>query len=234
MLMVICLGVFGFSAYQLWNIFFASQEVKNETKEYEEVVVKDNAFRPDWPALQAQNEDIIAWIYIPGCDISYPVVQGDDNDYYLDHTAQGNFNRRGAIFLDANASRDFSDDHSIVYGHSVDVGGMFTDLAKYNEASFFEDNLVFYIFTPQGNYQCDVFLYSKTIDGSDVYTTSFGDFKEDVISKMKSQALYMNDQEVDGPMISLSTCDLDYGFNSNQRLVLTAIMHPTDASIEIE
>ncbi|MFR0925048.1 MAG: hypothetical protein ACLSGI_10835 [Butyricicoccaceae bacterium] len=40
----------------------------------------------DLPALQQVNSDVIGWIAIPGTEISYPLVQGADNDYYLTHT----------------------------------------------------------------------------------------------------------------------------------------------------
>ena len=96
-LFVICLGIFLFSAWQLYTIWAGSQQVKNETGQLESYLKQPAAdktkeeevevFSPDWAGLQTQNPDIIAWIIIPGTDISYPIVQGADNEYYLNYTA---------------------------------------------------------------------------------------------------------------------------------------------------
>ena len=232
--MLICIGVFAFSAYQLYLIYSASKQVEDETKELKELVVEEDYLEPDWTSLQAENPDIIAWIYIPDCNISFPVVQGDDNDYYLKHTTKHEYNERGAIFLDCNASSDFVDDNSIVYGHSVEGGGMFTDIKNYSDQTFFDGHPVFYLLTRSGNYECDVFTYAKSNDGSVYYTTSFGDYKEDTLNQMKSQALYFNDIDAtDKTLLTLSTCDLDYGFNSDRRLILTGVLTHCDEPIKI-
>lgn len=232
--MVICLCVFGFSAYQLWTIYSTKEEVKKETEAYKEIVMEDDSFKPDWTSLQEKNSDIIAWLYIPGCGINFPIVQGTDNEYYLQHTVEGNYNTMGSVFMDYNAHSDFSDDNSIIYGHSVEGGGMVTDLKKFADQQFFNEHPYFYILTPEQNYKCDVWLFSKTQDSSDTYITSFGDFKEESLQKMQQLALYENPMTVDAPLVSISTCDLDYGFHSDRRLVLTAIMHPTDQPIVVE
>lgn len=233
-LMLVCIGVFGFSAFQLYLIFSSEQEVVKETEQLKEHVVKENYLEPDWASLQAENSDIIGWIYVPGCNISFPVVHGSDNDYYLNHTTKKEYNERGAIFLDAQANGEFLDDNSIIYGHSVEGGGMFTDLKNYTDQNFFNENLTIYLLTPQANYEAKVMTYSKSTDDSVYYTTSFGDFKEDVINQMKQSALYSTDTDTNvGTMITLSTCDLDYGFNSNQRLILTAILNKTETPIKI-
>jgi len=49
--------------------------------------------------LKAVNPDVIAWIQIPALDISYPVVQGKDNAYYLHHLFSGESNINGSIFV---------------------------------------------------------------------------------------------------------------------------------------
>ena len=235
-LMLVCIGVFGFSAYQLWTIYNTQDTIKKETKELQKLVVSDDTqvLDPDWEGLLAQNPDIVGWIYIPGCDISYPVVQGSDNSFYLDHTVNNEYNRMGSIFLDAQAPSDFSQDNSIIYGHSVDIGGMFTNLSNFDDSAFFEEHPQFYLLTPSQNYICSIVAFAKTTDGSVYYTTSFGSYRNERLSEMLSRAQYTRDVDTSqGSFVTLSTCDLDYGFDSDQRLVLMGKLEPTQESIEI-
>lgn len=103
---VVSLCVFGYSAYNLWDIYSQKQQVATQTKQLEKKVIKKkrenkvvkNVLEPDWAALQAENQDIVGWIYVPCCDISFPVMQSKDNEYYLNHTVSGEYNNRGSIF----------------------------------------------------------------------------------------------------------------------------------------
>ena len=86
-LLIVCLGVFGYSAYNLWDIYSQKQQVETETKQLEEKVVKTkkedkeikNVLQPDWTTLKKQNANIIGWLYVPDCEISFPVLQAKDN-----------------------------------------------------------------------------------------------------------------------------------------------------------
>ena len=239
--MIVCLCVFGYSAYNLWDIYSQKQQVEKETKQLEEKIVKKNKdkniniLQPDWKQLKGENANILGWLYVPDCDISFPVVQGTDNQYYLNHTVNGEYNDRGSVFLDADANRQFKDDNSIIYGHSVDGGGMLTLLRNYCDESFFVNHPTFYLLTPDANYKCHVFTFAKTIENSVFYTTSFGDFKNETLETMKKKATYHNDiEDVDANYVSLSTCDLDYGFNSNHRFVLTGLLEKTSDDIVLK
>lgn len=241
-LLIACICVFGYSSYNLWNIYSQKHQVEKETKELEKKVIKKenqakqkSILQPDWHSLKETNENIIAWIYIPDCDISFPVVQGKDNKYYLNHTVNGEYNVRGSIFLDASANENLTDDNSIIYGHSVEGGGMFTSLKKYCDEQFFKEHPIFYVLTPNANYTCKVFTFAKTTEDSVFYTTSFQNNRQEIIESMKQMSTYSNDLEnLDGVLISLSTCDLNYGFESNHRLVLTGLLEKTSDDIVLK
>lgn len=99
-------------------------------KEYESWIddtkEKDDGTRViNFENLQKINPDLVAWIQIPDTTIDYPVVQGRDNDYYLNHTAAGKENHSGAIFLDAGCDHRFSYGNYILYGHNLRTGKMF-------------------------------------------------------------------------------------------------------------
>ena len=235
-IIIICLGVFCYSGYQLYLIFAENNVVKKETKELKEIVNKatEEGTDIDWDALKAKNEDIVAWIYIPDCDISYPVVQGDDNAYYLTHTIEKQYNNNGSVFLDYQNNPAFLDDNSIMYGHSVEGGGMCTDLKKYADESFFNEHKTIYFLTPDANYECDVFVFAKTLDSSEYYTRNFGDGRESLLNTWKTNALYVNEVDETKNFITLSTCDLDYGFQALNRFVLVSTLEKTDKPITVE
>lgn len=74
------------------------------------------------------NEDVIAYIYFPEANISYPIVQGKDNKQYLNTNIWGEHSANGSIFLDYTNNKDFTDTSSVIYGHHMRNGGMFGSL----------------------------------------------------------------------------------------------------------
>lgn len=109
----------------------------------------------DFAPLQAINPDIVAWLRIPGV-LEYPVVRGEDNSYYLNHTVQKTYNIAGSIFLDYRNERDFSDSKNIIYGHNMKDGSMFHVLRNYQDIDFFQKHTDMEVYLPDGrilNYQ---------------------------------------------------------------------------------
>ena len=109
----------------------------------------------DFAPLQAINPDIVAWLRIPGV-LEYPVVRGEDNSYYLNHTVQKTYNIAGSIFLDSQNAKDFSDSYHLLYGHHMDSGNMFGVLRNYQDIDFFQEHTDMEVYLPDGrslNYQ---------------------------------------------------------------------------------
>lgn len=104
----------------------------------------------DFEALLAENPDTIAWIYVPGTSVNYAIYQSSTDDlYYFDHAADGSYNKFGAIFTQSLNAKDFSDPVTVVYGHrSYGTGVMFSSLHDFEDATFFDENDTFYIYTP--------------------------------------------------------------------------------------
>ena len=111
----------------------------------------------DFARLSEINPDIVGWIYIEGTNINYPVVQGSDNDYYLKHLFDGSDNSAGCIFLDYRCSPDFSDRHSIIYGHHMKDKSMFSGLMSYKEQTFYDGHSVALLVTPTAYYKIRFF-----------------------------------------------------------------------------
>ena len=94
----------------------------------------------DLDALRAVNPQVVGWISIPGTAIDYPLVQGEDNRHYLDHSWDGRASAAGAIFLECKNDPRFLDFSTILYGHYMGDGSMFNALKNYGEQDFLEEH----------------------------------------------------------------------------------------------
>lgn len=63
----------------------------------------------DLHALRGINADVLGWIHIPDTQISYPLLQTEDNQTYLNKTWEGSNNGVGSIYLECKSKQDFSD-----------------------------------------------------------------------------------------------------------------------------
>lgn len=90
----------------------------------------------DFNYWQNRNADVYAWIRIPGTKIDYPVVQGDEDGYYLSHDIDKESNIYGAIYTEKVNGKDFSSPNTVLYGHHMKDGSMFGILKKYKKADF--------------------------------------------------------------------------------------------------
>ena len=135
LLVILCgvfLGVFIFAGYQLYNTFYgyhaAAKEYDNLNQQFvstqtaAQPTVVSGPISVDFNSLLSQNSQVVGWIYSPDTVISYPVLKGGDNDYYLHHTLNGTENASGSIFMDAVCEPDLSGDNTILYGHHMNNG----------------------------------------------------------------------------------------------------------------
>ncbi len=104
----------------------------------------------DFDKLRSINPDTAGWIWFENLGISYPVVQGEDNDYYLSHTFYRKENKCGSIFIETQNQKDFSDQNTFVYGHNMKDKSMFAKLNELKQEEVFQENTEFYIDTPKG------------------------------------------------------------------------------------
>lgn len=164
----------------------------------------------DIAALRAVNPDVVGWITIPGGDISYPVLQGEDNDYYLHHTWEKKWNGGGSIFLDCRNSGDFGDFHTLVYGHRMRNGTMFAPLRRYAEQDYWAEHPDIYVTDGTQVYRYAVFAAWEPEVTSPVYARELD--SEEVRREMIEACLSSSVIEtgvVPGPedrLLTLSTC----------------------------
>ena len=168
----------------------------------------------DFGALQTGNPDIIAWLAIPGTVIDYPVVQTSDNDFYLSHDAQKNINTNGALFLDYRAHPDFSDFVNVIYGHHMQSGIMFQNLMNFKDQTFFDNQRIGTLYTPEKTWQLEFFATAVVSYDSDIYdyTLSSPAEKEAYFEGVKEVALQYRDIDLSASdrIVVLSTCSYEY------------------------
>lgn len=165
----------------------------------------------DFDALKAINPDVKGWLYIEALDISYPVVQGPDNDAYIHTTYEGTSNFAGSIFLDYQNQGDFSDGNTIVYGHNMKNLSMFGKLKQMKEQEKYKDSVYFWMLTPESNDVYQIFSAFYTEADSDVYTmySGGGEAFAQYLANMAARSEIPVEQppmDENSHIITLSTC----------------------------
>ena len=133
----------------------------------------------DFEVLQEENPDIFAWLYVPGTDIDYPVLQSPvSDDYYKSHGQNGQEDESGALYTEMPNMMNMCDFNTIIHGKDNEDGDLFAGLHKFEDPDFFEKNEEFYIYLPDNVLTYEVFA-AYYDDGSDIlrrfdYTTYAG------------------------------------------------------------
>ena len=110
-------------------------KIEEQGQEQEEVPAVEIPI--DFSGLKNQNEDIYAWIRIPGTVIDYPILQHPEDDtYYLNRTAERKKGLPGSIYTENLNKTDFSDRNTLIYGHNMKNGSMFGDLSLYMDSNY--------------------------------------------------------------------------------------------------
>lgn len=168
----------------------------------------------DFAGLKKENGDIIGWIYIPGTQINYPIMQHKTVDtYYLHHAAGGEANQLGAIFLYSTAASDFSDAHTVLFGHNMRSGQMFGELSSYAEKDFAESHPCVYIYLPQKTLEYTIYSAYACAVSDPVYTPGYRrrteEFRE-LIRHTKDSSVWKSAlSPAEEAVLTLSTCTDD-------------------------
>ena len=217
LILAVAIVVFCVSGFQLIRIGKGYLDGRSEYEKVRDVALtnpdEQEGFRVDFEELMKINPDTVGWIrfYPEPSQISYPIVQGEDNERYLHETFSANENTLGAIFLNVDNSADYSDKNTIIYGHRMRDGSMFRHLQDYEDESFWKDNPYFYIYTPDGK-EITYHIYSYAVVNavSDTYLTEFVDDEsyQEFLDMTMETSEYDTGVEVDAEdtIVTLSTC----------------------------
>lgn len=171
---------------------------KNKTEENTEKTIID------WDKLSNINTDIIGWIKINDTNIDYPILKDTDNLKYLKHSFGGKYNNNGSIFTLNN--NPFQDYETVLYGHNMKSGIMFSELGKYMNKEFFDKHSSFDIYTKNQNYKATVFsCYSIGINKEE-NNIKLLDFEEQVEYYKKASKYSVDNVSEIKKIVKLSTC----------------------------
>lgn len=217
------------------DINTSAAEIKEDSTEEEKAELgsgEDNGseeipvYTVDFEALQSASPYVCGWIQVSGIDtINYPIVQYDDNNYFLKHSWDGAESRYGAIFLDTRNASDFSDSYNIIYGHNMKDGSMFGQLKKLMEESFYqesggtitiylpEETRVYQIFSVRIVEPDDAETYNIWLRENESYASLLQSFEEN--------SLYDTGIDVTGEeqVLTLSTCSGENRLVAQAKLV---------------
>ncbi len=167
----------------------------------------------NFDSLRFINGNIIGWIN--GCEniIDYPVVQADNNDYYLNHLVDGSPNRSGSIFIDSRNSIGFADRNTFIYGHNMRNGTMFSAITKYADQRYYDQHPTLTMETNECTYLLEPFSGYVTLTTSDTYRIEFIDDADfsNYIEAVTQKSNFTSEVVVaaQDKIVTLSTCTYD-------------------------
>lgn len=200
-----------------------------------EFPMNDDIPQVDFVPLKEENDEVIAWIRVDGTEINYPVVQGNDNEFYLSHLYNKKYNISGSIFGDYRNGISFDSDNLVLYGHNMRNGSMFGSLKKYKDPTYLETNKYIWLITPKATYQYEVFAAYEFDSLKDQYIFNFSSDEsfQMYLDNVKQRTVLSSSLEVttDDHILTLSTCTEDV---SVKRFVVVAKRMVTYVALDKE
>lgn len=172
-------------------------------------------------AAKSLNEafpDTVGWLYIPDTSVNYPVLQGDDNDFYLHHAYDGGSLSAGSIFLDYRCESRLMNPVNVLYGHNMNNGSMFAGVLKFADSAYFDAHCYGWLATPETVYRIDFFSTARASCYDTLYDGSMS--VDEWIPHIERLSVVSREVEYspNNRFISLSTCSYEF---QNARTILT-------------
>ena len=173
---------------------------------------------PEYQMLYEKNKKLIGWLKIDDTIIDYPVMQTSNNEYYLDHNFNQEYDKNGSIFMDYNCSVYPRSTNLIIYGHHMKSGKMFGQLQKYAKESYYKEHKIIQFDTiyEKGTYEIMYVFRSQVFNENDMVfkyyqfiNANSGVEFDSYMDEMKKISLYETgvNAKYGDSLITLSTCD---------------------------
>ena len=213
----------------------------------------------EYEAKFEENDDLVGWIRLPDANLDDPVLQAEDNKYYLDKDFNGNEYKNGSFFVDYKCqfTTRTRPANTIIYGHNMVTGPSFAKLTRYYDARLngdYPNRLDFYKNNPtiefdtvweEGTYKVFACIYVNTLeDHGEVFKyykqrdiKNEGQFYEYIAQIMDRSVFYTDvDLEYGDELLTLSTCYYPLGKEVNSRCVVFArrVRDGESAEVDVE
>lgn len=174
----------------------------------------------DFDALRETGGNAVAWLFAPDMSINYAVAQAGNNAYYLRRLLDGTYANGGSLFMDYRCSADLSDWNTVIYGHQMNNGTMFGELANYRDPAYYAEHPVMYLYTPGKRYTLELIAGYAT----DIYDIVYDlpttkENRDEILDWAIRKGPFVSGVTVgeEDKLVTLSTCAYDY---DNARYVL--------------
>ena len=237
LILLVAVGVFCFAGYNLFKMYMDYKEGRDQYQDIADMAVseRDPDAHPgadglptgdpgsetyiappidvDFASLKAINDDVIGWIHVEAFDgMSYPVVRGIDNEYYLHRGIHKEYIYAGTIFADSLNKDSLDECYTILYGHNMNDGSMFGKLSDFiSDPKTLKKSPYFWVFTPEAARRYQIISVYNAPLGGDTYTYYKGPGKEfqEFLSKVQGYSeVKIDPVELDlkDKLVCLSTC----------------------------
>ena len=188
--------------------------------------------------LYAVNQDLVGWVKIDNTNLDVQVVQSSDNDYYLNRDFYGKTSRYGCPYLDFKNDSKYLDDNTVIYGHHMTDGLMFSNLDKYKTLEGYKESPIIEYSTLYETYYFKVFAAfisnAKVVDDNgNFFNFIVTDFVTDekfsgFVDEVEKRSIFKTDVNVqpDDKLITLVTCS--YEFDSARLVVMGRLLRENE------
>ncbi len=169
----------------------------------------------DFTDLIKQNPDTVAWIQMAGTKIDYPVVQTDNNTYYLTHNYDKSSSKGGWIFMDFRNNSKNWDRNTVIYGHRRLDDSMFGSMRFALEESWLKNPPIIKLSTPNENLIWQIFSVYSIFEESYYITTHFESDESfaNFLTTIKKRSIYNfnTTPSLTDKILTLSSCKDNLG-----------------------
>ncbi len=200
------------------NTTLAAGQVPTVTIHYTDEEEIELKVLPEYQTLYNKNKSLIGWLKIDDTNIDYPVMQTVNNEYYLDHNYDQEYDKNGSLFLDKDCDVVHRNTNLIIYGHHMKSGKMFGNLNMYSSEDYCKKHstIQFDTIYEKGTYEV-MYVFRSRIYNEDEIVFKYYQFLDAASAKefesdmQEMAALSLYDTGVTASygdeLLTLSTCD---------------------------
>ena len=226
-IIVFCVGVILFSAYNLVSLYLEYQAIDDANQELvdeyvtpsddvetdvaateETVVYQPGHVSIDFDSLLSRNSAVVGWIEVPDTKIDYPILFPTSPNEYLHADIDHEYFRAGSIFLDSRMTNPFNCNNTVIYGHNMKNGSMFHGIKQYVNQDFADAHPYVYIYQTDGSILAYKVIGAGVIKATNEFYTNYNLDLQEYYQKIKEYSSINVDFDttLNNPVLMLSTC----------------------------